>query len=122
VSVSYYGEFNQRKPEGIWHFLNRLLILLIVLAFITGIICSFLPALHKMRDQADRTEDLKKELDAQNAIYAQRTREVGLLKNDPDYVAVLARDRLDMMKDNETIFRLEPQATPVPLKSSAHSR
>ena len=122
MSVSYYGEFNQRKPEGVWHFLNRLLVLLIALAVIALIICAFLPALRRGRDQADRLEDWKKELDAQNAIYAQRTREVGLLKNDPDYVAVLARDRLDMMKDNETIFRLEPQTTPVPLKSSAHSQ
>ncbi len=121
MSVSYYGEFNQRKPEGVWHFLNRLLILLIVLAFITGIICAFLPMLRLQRDQIDRDENLKKELDAQKAILALRTRQVSLLKNDPGYVETLTRDRLDMMKPDETIFRLE-QSTPAPLKSRAHSQ
>lgn len=121
MSVSYYGEFNQRKPEGVWHFLNRLLVLLIALAVITLIICAFLPALRRGRDQADRLENLKKDLDAQNAILTQRTREVSLLKNDPGYVEVLARGRLDMMKPDETIFRIE-QATPAPLKSQPHQQ
>jgi cell division protein FtsB len=36
---------------------------------------------------------------------------VNLLKTDAGYLETIARDRLDLMKEGETIFRLEqPQA------------
>jgi cell division protein FtsB len=38
---------------------------------------------------------------------ASARRELDLLKNDPDYVETIARDRLNMMKPGETIFRVE---------------
>jgi len=122
VSASYYGEYNPRKQEGIWHFLNRVLVLLIVFAVITLIICAFLPALRRGREQAERVENLKKEYEVQKAINLQRTRAVALLSNDPSYVEMLARDRLDMMKENETIFRFDPQAAPSPSKLKRHTQ
>ncbi len=36
------------------------------------------------------------------------TREISWLKTDPTYLETIARDRLDLMKEGETIFRLEP--------------
>jgi len=33
---------------------------------------------------------------------------VTLLKTDVTYLETIARDRLDLMKEGETIFRLEP--------------
>jgi cell division protein FtsB len=33
---------------------------------------------------------------------------VNLLKTDPAFLEIKARDRLDLMKEGETIFRLEP--------------
>jgi cell division protein FtsB len=41
-------------------------------------------------------------------MLARQTREVHLLKNDPTFLEIKARDRLDLMKEGETIFRLEP--------------
>jgi cell division protein FtsB len=44
-------------------------------------------------------------------LLARQTREVNLLKTDAGYLEMIARDRLDLMKEGETIFRLEqPQA------------
>ena len=40
-------------------------------------------------------------------LLARQTREVNLLKTDPTYLETMARDRLDLMKEGETIFRLE---------------
>ena len=40
-------------------------------------------------------------------LLARQTREVNLLKTDPGYLETIARDRLDLMKEGETIFRLE---------------
>jgi cell division protein FtsB len=46
---------------------------------------------------------------------AARTREVNLLKTDVSYLETIARDRLDVMKEGETIFRLETaRAKPKP--------
>lgn len=110
--MPYYGDFKQRKQEGVWHFLNRLLGILIVFAFVTLIICAFLPELRKQSEQATRLEELKKGIQAEKTVLSLRTKQVDLLKNDPSYVEVLARDRLDLMKEGETIFRLEPQPSP----------
>lgn len=120
--MSYYGDYKQRKQEGVWHFLNRLLVILIVFAFVTLIICWFLPLLRKQREQTTRLEDLKKGFEAQKTRLSLRTKQVDLLKNDPSYVEVLARDRLDMMKPDETIFRLESHASPGASKLKLHSQ
>jgi cell division protein FtsB len=33
-------------------------------------------------------------------------REESLLKHDPEYVGMIARDRLDLMQEGETIYRI----------------
>ena len=39
--------------------------------------------------------------------FARLPREVNLIKTDATYLETIARDRLDLMKEGETIFRLE---------------
>jgi cell division protein FtsB len=60
-----------------------------------------------------RLSDMKKDLALQKAKLEElkkttegRELEVQLLQNDPHYLEMIARDRLDMMKEGETIFRL----------------
>lgn len=107
--MNTYGDFRNRRPQGgVWHSLNRLMIALIGLAVILLIACAFVPEMKRQRDLAARKEQLKQEVEKQSALLAQRTREVELLKSDPAYVELMARDRLDMMKGDETIFRLDP--------------
>jgi cell division protein FtsB len=43
----------------------------------------------------------------QKTLLARQTRVINLLKTDPTYLETITRDRLDMMKEGETIFRLE---------------
>ena len=106
--MSHYGDFRQRRQQGVWHSLNRLMIALIAFAIVTLIVCAFVPELKHQRDQNARRDELKAELGRQKELFAVRSREVDLLKNDPAYVETVARDRLDLMKEGETIFRLEP--------------
>jgi cell division protein FtsB len=55
------------------------------------------------------------ELANEQLLRKQREREKFLLENDPEYIETIARDRLDLMKEGETIFRLDgPTAQPVP--------
>lgn len=51
------------------------------------------------------------ELAEANMVRTHLSREVTLLSNDGDYLAVFARDRVDQgyMKAGETVFRLTPQ-------------
>ena len=49
--------------------------------------------------QQERLAQLKKKT-------AEHDQEVKLLQTDPQYLEIIARDKLDLMKDGETIFRL----------------
>jgi cell division protein FtsB len=112
MSVSYYDDYKQPGQGGFWHVLNRLLTIFIVFAVIALIICLFVPQVRKQQDLARQADDLKSQIETQKAILTLRNRQVDLLKNDPGYVEILARGKLDMMKEGETIFRIEPQASP----------
>ena len=60
-------------------------------------------ALQKERQDLDRLKNQA----------AHREQELYLLQHDKDYLELIARDRLDLMKPNETIFRLGPsRSTP----------
>ena len=105
--MSYYGEYKQRRQEGVWNFLIRLISVLLVFVGITVIICFFMPKLQKKKELDSRLEDLNKQIAEQTQLLNMRTRQIDWLK-DPEYVETLARDRLDLMKPGETIIRLEP--------------
>ncbi|TCO93552.1 septum formation initiator [Chthoniobacter flavus] len=68
----------------------------------------FLPEVTKRRDQEARVEQLKLEVEQQRQLLIRNTRIEELLKHDPEYVGLIARDRLDLMKENETIYRIDP--------------
>lgn len=107
MSDPHYGDLERGHRDGVWHFLNRLMVTLIVFAAIVVTIFAFIPELKKQREQNARLNQLKTDIERQKTLLARRTREVELLKNDPGYVETLARDRLDLMKEGETIYRIE---------------
>lgn len=55
----------------------------------------------RLQQEAQDLERLKREA-------AHRERELYLIQHDREYLELIARDRLDLMKPNETIFRLGP--------------
>jgi len=107
-----YGDFRIRRQNTVWHSLNRLLVTLIAFTIITLIACAFVPELKNAREQDDRVDQLRGQIQKEGDLLAQHTREVELLKNDPTYIETIARDRLDMMKDGETIYRIDPVPSP----------
>ncbi len=104
---SVADQFKRRQQQSIWHTLNRLVIALIAFALITTILCAFLPTLRARSKQVERVEALRAEITNQRLLLNRRLRQVELLRNDPSYVEIVARDRLDLMKEGETIFRLD---------------
>lgn len=97
---------------GIWHSLNRLLFTLIVLTVLTTVAYRMLPEVSKRKDQQTRIEELTALVEKEKQALASNLRIENLLKHDPEYVGLIARDRLDLMRDGETIYRTEgPKGT-----------
>ena len=102
------NEFQQQSSGGgIWQSLNRFLLTLIVLSVLTAVGYRSLPELSKQREQDARSAQLQAEIEKERQLLARNTREEFLLKHDREYVSLVARDRLDLMKEGETIYRLE---------------
>ena len=76
----------RRSEPDFWHRLNRVLQFLVVIGFLLTL----------EREQSEKT-----------AVLQKTQRELDLLRNDREYLETIARDRLNLMKPGETIFRIE---------------
>jgi len=109
------SQVQRRKGPAFWNALNRVLFILLVVLGIVGIALWFYPELTRRNEMGDYLEAQKRELAAQELLRKQRDREVYLLEIDTAYIETIARDKLDMMKEGETVFRLDPtKAAPKP--------
>ena len=105
------------QSGGIWHSLNRFLFTFIVLTVAAVVAFRFLPEVSVHRDQQARLDQLKAEVEREQQLLARNLREDELLKRDPEYIGLIARDRLDLMKEGETIYRIEQPKPERPDKS-----
>ena len=103
-----FADFRARRDATIWQRLNRILFALLFLAVWLGIISLFVPPYKKLQAARAEIDSLQSQRDEQKMLLARATREVSWLKTDPTYLETIARDRLDLMKEGETVFRLEP--------------
>jgi cell division protein FtsB len=113
VENSGYGDFRARREATVWQRLNSVLRVLLGLAVALVIVSLFLPLYKKRVKSQNEIDNLQSQVNEQKVLLARQTREVNLLTRDPVYLETIARDRLDLMKEGETIFRLE---TPPPAK------
>jgi cell division protein FtsB len=107
-----YGDFRARREATVWQRLNSILRVLLVLAIALVIVSLFLPQAKKLSQSRTEIENLQTQVNEQKILLARQTREVNLLKTDSSYLETMARDRLDLMKEGETIFRLEQLPAP----------
>ncbi len=110
-----YGDLRARREATIWQRMNHVLRVLLFVAVWLLIISFFLPPYKKLNQSRAEIEQLQAQLTEQKTLLARQTKQVSLLKSDPTYLETIARDKLDLMKDGETIFRLEtrrPGASP----------
>ena len=109
-----FGEARRTSDPSFWNALNRVLLALVIAGGIAGIVLWFYPEVARRDQMARDLLDDQEELVAQQSLRKQREREVYLLENDKEYIETIARDKLDMMKEGETIFRLDPTKTTKP--------
>ena len=109
MSSGYFVEDYEPSYVSVWQRINRVLWVLLILTMVAFIIGSFLPELDKQRTEREARERLHRLIDEQRAILSRHQREIGWIKNDPEYLtAKYMRDKFDVMKEGETILRLEP--------------
>jgi len=116
AKVDYsYGDFRARREASVWRRLNRILLVLLIIAIWLVIVSLFVPPYKKLMQSRSEIDNLQQQVNEQQTLLARQTREVNLLKTDVTYLETIARDRLDLMKEGETIFRLETaRARPKP--------
>ena len=105
-----YGDFRARREASVWQRWNRVLVILLLLAVWLVIVSLFVPPYKKLKIGHADIDKLQAQRDEQQMLLSRQTREVNLLKTDPAYLETIARDRLDLMKEGETIFRVESAA------------
>lgn len=84
--------------------LNRYAILLLIPAF--GIV-GFWPPFAALEDARQRLSELELQRDTYKDKATRLEQKLDLIKNDPQYLEVMARDRLQLQKDGEKVFRFE---------------
>jgi len=109
-----YADFRARREATVWQRLNRILRVLLVLAI-------WLPYKKLMQSRAE-IDNQQQQVNEQQNLLARQIREVNLLKTDVTYLETIARDRLDLMKEGETVFRLEPPRAAKPKPSDSARR
>lgn len=102
-----YGDFRARREASIWQQLNRILRVLLCLAGALILVSLFIPQHKRLTQIRGEIDGLQAQVTEQRTLLARQTREVNLLKNDPAFLEMYARDRLDMMREGEMIFRSE---------------
>jgi cell division protein FtsB len=115
VDGTAYGDFRARREATIWQRMNHVLRVLLFVAVWFLIISFFLPPYKQLNRNRAETDQLLAQLTEQKLLLAHQTKQVSLLKSDPTYLETIARDKLDLMKEGETIFRLEPRRPEVGL-------
>ena len=107
MDATGYGDFRARREATIWQRMNHVLRVLLFVAVWLLVISFFLPPYKQLNRNRAETDKLLAQLTEEKLFLARQTKEVSLLKSDPTYLETIARDKLDLMKEGETIFRLE---------------
>lgn len=100
-------EPTRRYNPQVWHYLNRFMVFIILLVAAAFGVFTFYPAWTKRDELGAKLEAEQSKLAAEQLLQKQRSREVTLLQTDPEYVEIIARDKLGVMKPGETIYRLD---------------
>ena len=109
------AEARRTSDPSFWNALNRALLTLVIVGGVASLMLWFYPELVRRDQMARNLLQEREQLLVEQNLRKHREREVYLLENDKEYIETIARDKLDMMKEGETIFRLDPSKgiTPV---------
>ena len=76
-----------------------------------GVALLFLPLLHRRHAMQQDIAQLDREIEQQDALEKKQKTEIEALKSDSSYVERTARNKLNLARPTEVIFRFEPPPT-----------
>jgi len=100
-----HANVRRRSAEAFLPVATRVVWGLIGAAIIITLALNFYPAWTRLTGMRSDLAKQKERLAALKKETQDHEREVGLLQSDPQYLEIIARDKLDLMKDGEKIFR-----------------
>lgn len=105
--------------SAFWAKLQSLGFTVFLVVVACGVGLMFLPLLQKSRSMQQESIRLDSEITRQESLEKQQKIEIEALKTDPTFVERTARNKLNLARPNETIFRFEP---PPPAPAPAPQR
>jgi cell division protein FtsB len=101
---------------GIWSKLTKVVVGLVVLAFLLLIGMCYLPLIQQNERMRGEILRLDAQLQKEEEKSKQLKAEIEALRNDPKTVERLTREKLGYAKPDEMVIRFEPAATNAPPK------
>ncbi len=100
-----------RLPSHLWSRLQSFGFVICAGVVALGVALMFLPLLHQRTALQSEADRLDQELVRQQAMEREQLDEIHALRTDPSFVEKTAREKLNLARANETIFRFEPVAS-----------
>lgn len=105
--------FRRRQTAPVWNVLNRFLSVGIFAMLLVLLFFLFQPEVARLQEMKEHHANLVEESKKRELANLRLMRQRHLLQTDPEYIENIARDKLDLMKPGETIFRLDRRGQPV---------
>jgi cell division protein FtsB len=106
VSDQFF-EHRNAPSRPVWASLNQVLASAIVLLVVTTLAIRYLPETTRRNEMQAQILDLEAKLAERKTVLQRHEREERLLRTSPEYLSLIARDRLDLKEEGETLFRFE---------------
>jgi cell division protein FtsB len=100
--------------QQLWLRLTRMGFVVFAGVVIFGVTLMFLPLVHDRLSMQSEMNRLDQEIARQETLEKKQKTEIEALRTDPGFVERTARDKLNLAKPGETIFRFEPGPAPAP--------
>jgi cell division protein FtsB len=94
--------------SALWARLQSLGFFVFVAIVGSGIVLLFVPLLHQRHAMQREIARLDREIEQQEALEKKQKTEIEALKTDASYVERTARNKLNLARPSEVIFRFEP--------------
>ncbi len=105
-------DYRKRRETDFWNAVNKFIFGLCAVGGLVLIGLLAYPELRRIDEMEKNVIDLEADRDAESLLLQKQKREEQWLKNDPAYVELLAREKFGMMKEGETVFRLDEEVPP----------
>lgn len=92
---------------GIWSKLTQAVVALLVIAVVILIGMTYVPLIHQNERMRREIFRLDAELQKQDTVSKQLRADINALRNNPDTVSRLAREKLGYAKPDETVIRFD---------------